>query len=233
MTPVASDYAFAALFVLILPAYGLWEYRQLKRWIAEGLPEPRLKSYRLTMSVLWLLTITLMMVWTATARPWSVLGLELGVRWWIGVVIIVVMGGLTLKENRAILRDPKKAESMRARYEHLGDLLPSNDQEGTWWVALSMTAGVCEELLFRGFLIALVSSVLNIWWAVGISSVIFGLNHAYQGVGGIMKTAIFGLLMAGMYQLTGSLWTPIVVHALIDLNSGYLGRRLMGDQVDD
>ena len=96
-------------------------------------------------------------------------------------------------------------------------MLPHNGREEAWFKTLSVTAGVCEEVIYRGFLMAYFTAVTNTVAAVIGSSLVFGLAHAYQGGRGLLKAAIVGALMAGLYLLTGSLWVPMVVHAAMDL----------------
>ena len=52
------------------------------------------------------------------------------------------------------------------------------------------------------------------------STLLFGLGHAYQGAGGIVRTGIVGLLFAGVYVTTGSLLAAMLLHAVIDAASG-------------
>ena len=51
-------------------------------------------------------------------------------------------------------------------------------------------------------------------------SVVFGFAHAYQGPAGIPRTAAVGGTFALLYGLTGSLWAPVVAHAVMDITSG-------------
>jgi membrane protease YdiL (CAAX protease family) len=66
--------------------------------------------------------------------------------------------------------------------------------------------------------------LVGTWPAVAITSVIFGLGHAYQGFSGIVKTGLVGLVLALLTVFSGSLFIAIVLHAVVDLTSG----RLMG-----
>ena len=65
-----------------------------------------------------------------------------------------------------------------------------------------------------------------------LSSVIFGLMHAYQGLAGVIRTAATGLLLAGVFVASGSLLLSIILHVIIDAYAGALswlarrGRRL-------
>jgi Type II CAAX prenyl endopeptidase Rce1-like len=82
------------------------------------------------------------------------------------------------------------------------------------------TAGVCEETLFRGFLLHYLQVfpwTLNLTLALLISSVIFGFNHLYQGAGGVAGSAIVGFLFGLLFLLTGNLLLPIIFHGVIDL----------------
>jgi len=58
---------------------------------------------------------------------------------------------------------------------------------------------------------------LNLTLALLISSVIFGLNHLYQGAAGVAGSAIVGFLFGLLFLLTGNLLFPIIFHGVIDL----------------
>ena len=65
------------------------------------------------------------------------------------------------------------------------DLLPRTGEERGWFAAVAVTAGCCEELLYRGVLIAFGTGVLGlgVWPAAAIAVVVFGAAHLYQGAG--------------------------------------------------
>jgi membrane protease YdiL (CAAX protease family) len=93
-----------------------------------------------------------------------------------------------------------------------------------------VTAGICEEWLFRGYLLALLEPTTGTAAAVGISAALFGLAHAYQGVGGILKTGVVGLVMGGLAWATGSIWAPILIHAAADWIQGDQVSRILGEE---
>jgi membrane protease YdiL (CAAX protease family) len=85
---------------------------------------------------------------------------------------------------------------------------------------VGVTAGVCEEWLYRGFFLAVVAAVgggLPTPVLVAVGALAFGLAHAYQGVAGIVTTGVLGGVMPGLYLGTGSLLLPVLLHALVDL----------------
>ena len=109
--------------------------------------------------------------------------------------------------------------------------MPHTAQEARLWVALSTTAGVCEEILFRGYLIAVLAGwmrpALGAGVAIGLAYVgalvLFGFAHVYLGRTGAIRAGLAGAAVAGLYALTGSLWVPMLLHAAVDLHSGRLG----------
>jgi membrane protease YdiL (CAAX protease family) len=96
-------------------------------------------------------------------------------------------------------------------------MLPSDRRERRLWWGISVTAGVVEELLFRGFLIWYFAAMLPLAVAALVASISFGVGHAYQGVKGVVGTGGVGLLMSALYLLSGSLWLPMILHAAVDV----------------
>lgn len=87
---------------------------------------------------------------------------------------------------------------------------------------VAVTAGICEEALFRGFLLWYLGSLVPLIPALVLGAVLFGMAHAYQGTKGVIQTGTVGLGLVLLYKISGSLWVPMVVHIFVDLNSGLL-----------
>lgn len=83
--------------------------------------------------------------------------------------------------------------------------------------AAALAGAVIEEVLFRGYLFRLVAVVAGTWWALLITSALFGAAHAFNPGATIASTAAVaaeaGLLLGAAYALTGRLWLPIALHA--------------------
>ena len=90
------------------------------------------------------------------------------------------------------------------------------------FVPLSITAGICEEWLFRGYLVWVLQPWLGLLGAAAASMVVFGLTHGYQG--GKFGTRAFaaGVVMGAFALVTRSIVPGMVLHALVDLGSGYV-----------
>lgn len=90
-------------------------------------------------------------------------------------------------------------------------------------MVLSITAGICEEVLFRGFVPGYLVGWTGPILAIAISCVLFGFAHVYLGAQQVLRTSVVGALLAGIVVASGSLWPAMIVHATLDLNSGDLG----------
>lgn len=99
-------------------------------------------------------------------------------------------------------------------------LLPRRD--GELWPAavLAVSAGIAEELFFRLWLpliVALASGSGTL--GMTLATIAFAAMHRYQGRAGMAANLVGGGLLVALYLGTGSLWVPIAVHALVDLNA--------------
>ncbi len=86
---------------------------------------------------------------------------------------------------------------------------------------LPASSYVCEEIVFRGYLIWYFSQFAPSHWAVLLSSLAFGLAHSYQGLwANVLTTGSVGLVAALLYVFSGSLWLAMAFHVYLDLNQG-------------
>jgi membrane protease YdiL (CAAX protease family) len=141
---------------------------------------------------------------------------DIGVAFQFWLVVIVVLVGL----NFTIGQSP---ESARAVFM----LAPGNLSEMIVWVILSVTAGVCEEFIFRGYLqkqfLAITGSDAA---AVALQAVFFGIAHSYQGVKSMATITVYGALFGMLAVYRKSLRPGMIQHAAQDSFAG-LGLALL------
>jgi uncharacterized protein len=224
--PSQLDIAFVFLFAVVLAGAESWYFaRGFKTRVAAGVPNARRNAYRRAVGGQWVVAAIAVLLWAREGHDWSVLGLAPphGWRLLVGALMVVPVLALVMRQNAAVRRmsEPKRAR-LAERMTGLDYMMPHTPHEYRWWIALSWTAGICEELLYRGFLTWLIASYVG-WPAILIAAAVFGLAHAYQGGSGIIKTGLVGLVMGLVVVASGWLIPAMVIHALIDVASGSAG----------
>ncbi len=217
------------LFLLVVaPIWDLYDTRRLKR---NPSSEQKIRYYKTICTWLWIasalavVAIGFRPLLTIRALPGEIswLLLHAWVRYLVEALIaIFVILSVVLPVGTVIWKKltkrPLKYSS--AALKSFGYFFPATWTERRWWVFVCITAGVCEETLFRGFLLHYLHVfpwTLNLTLALLISSVVFGCNHLYQGAGGVAGTAIVGFLFGLLFLLTGNLLLPIIFHGVMDL----------------
>jgi membrane protease YdiL (CAAX protease family) len=183
----------------------------------------RVPSYALAMVIEW---GTVALIWWGL-RPGGVRisdliggswtrGIQVVRDFGIGIAFIVVFGGAL--QGLCYLLHVAPPESMR-------ELLPKTPVEMLAWVALSMTGGFCEEVIFRGYLQRQFSAFTH--FAAGgivIQGMVFGLSHGYQGWKMMALIALYGVCFGLLARWRQSLRPGIVGHILQDTAGGLLAR---------
>jgi len=221
------------VFALVVVA-SVFEYAyfwpRVRADIAAGRPSARVSAYRRGVFGEWAFTIAALAIWTAFARPWSAMRLGLPHGWRLGVSVVFVLAavGLVVLQLWSVARLPvERRIAARPKLANVGFILPHTLREHRWFLALSTTAGFCEELLYRGYLPWFFAPWLGSVGAMALVVVLFGVGHAYQGRSGAVRATLAGAFMAALVLVTDSLIPAMIVHALIDIGSGTLGYWLL------
>jgi uncharacterized protein len=192
---------------------------------------PRLKStmqiYVWNILALWSLTAAC--VWTSRMNHLALsdLGAQTGnpfrtlvVCGILAAIFLLLIGIQNAQRKKA---SPEQLEKALAGVKRL---MPTNSTERAVWVVVSLSAGVCEELLYRGWVLSLFSAALgSVWMGLLISSILFGFAHVYQGPNAIFGTGIVGAVFGIVYVVCGSLIPGQLLHTAMDLNSGFAFKR--------
>lgn len=217
---------FIFAILLLFPLVELrWTWPRYLARLAAGVPRARLNFYRSLLLAEWIAVAALLGYWALTSRPLASLLLVPAnpVRFAIGMAVALALCALLVLQNKAIRSHPEVLPRVRKKLAYAEPLLPHTCAERWRFHAVSITAGVCEEILFRGFLLWYFAVWIGVWPAAVVSSIVFGIGHVYLGVRQIPNTAVIGLVMATLAILSGSLWPAMLLHAAIDWNSGEIG----------
>ena len=189
----------------------------------------RLALYASTIAFQWFAVAVV--AWRAWARGFTASQLGLTIPDRTRILVASVVGAATIAalqwlNLRRVGRIPADARgSLQAIAERI---LPQSTVELLPYLALAITAGLCEEFLYRGFAMAVLVHVgLQAWAVVLLSSVLFGLAHSYQGRGGIVMTFVIGLILGSSRFLYGSLVPAIFWHSAVDVVAGTAGPRYL------
>jgi membrane protease YdiL (CAAX protease family) len=217
------EIGFVIVLVIVVPALS---YRTSQR--LDLLVLPRLNLYWSAALSQWLLTSLGVLVVLITPVTFAEAGLRTvsatSFLFWTAVlagVSLAALGLVVLLERWGWF--PPEPDLVYA-------LIPETRKEKLWAVLMiAPTAGLCEEFLYRGVLLALLSQWLfSAAWAAAISSVAFGLAHVYQGASGIVRAALLGALLSIPVVRLGTILPSTAAHCLIDAVAlAWLGPKML------
>ena len=207
----------AAVFLVGLPAVALAQ---------RSVQAAEVQAHRAAAYASSAIGLTVMALWAWWAWPEAARGTGDWLAWrgsalgLIAATAFLTAGGLALCYGFRALgnrRGWEETDVVRA-------ILPATPAERDLFTILSLTAGVCEEIVYRGFL----PLFLMPWFgdrymlAVLPATAVFGILHAYQSAHGMVRTAGMGLILAVGVGWTGSLLPSILAHAALNLLIGLL-----------
>lgn len=100
-------------------------------------------------------------------------------------------------------------------------LLPHGGSELAVWMALSLTAGICEETFFRGYLQRqFMALAKNAPLGILLSAVMFGTAHAYQGFAKAVNIGVLGAMYGIFAHWRKSVRPGMIAHTLQDVLGG-------------
>ena len=227
---------FLIIFILLIiiltilyPILGAKEIKKLKRRKIDGDTNEKVKFYRETIIWSW---IPLLLIFLLI--PISGVSLaDIGVKWikidtsslskWI-VFPVIGFYLLHLFQNIyyiIILKSNKERREKVAKdipYEYMW-FLPITIKEKRVWSYVSISAGITEEILYRGyffFALAVLFPVLSIIHILIITTLIFGIGHIYLGKE-VIKSTLLGLVFGVYYIIFASVVPVIIIHIAQDL----------------
>jgi membrane protease YdiL (CAAX protease family) len=214
--------------ILVLAAQGGLAYRAMVRLghMRDAANVDRVQLYERTILFeLLMFALVLLGVWLGG----SPLSTVLGDRWrsikemlrdvgiGIAFLIVSVMLGSIIGSHAQ-----GGAPSQAVQY-----LLPHGHTEIALWILLSVTAGICEEVLFRGYLQRqFMALTKNAPLGIILSAAVFGMSHAYQGFGRAMQIGLLGVMSGILAHWRKSVRPGMFAHALQDILGGLLAGRM-------
>lgn len=197
------------------------------RLLDSGKPRPKSTDYIQLAAVLWLATALLVACFWQGALTVSapamlpdsggkaIFALLIG----IAFISYLIYAVASIKRNDTLQR--QVAESFRSGGPALIRLLPGTRKEYLLFTGLvSVTAGICEELIFRWYVYSFIDQHAHSLVAVAVSSLLFGTWHVYLGWKYACKTVCVGAFLCAVYIYFDSILVAMAFHILMDVYAG-------------
>lgn len=235
ITPGIIDHLVFIILIAFVPWNAGRRFRSLVRTVDAGDPNARKRAYRTILVEKWVWVAVIAVAWIAQSRSAESIGLIAEFTEFTPLPIggfaltTLAIGGL-LMFAKSVARSEQMRTKTRQSIASARALVPHTVTERQWFDAVSVTAGISEELIYRGFLFAYLAALipgLPTAVVVLVAALVFGLAHAYQGLAGIVKTGTLGIMFGVLYWMTGSLLAPMLLHAAVDLTSGWVSWQII------
>ncbi len=210
--------------ILVLAALGGWAiwHKSFADQLSAAATPNRLRFYLVTLFYEWLLFVLVVVGvrhsgasvlvvlgdhWRSVRQVLRDIGIAAGF-WLVAAVLLWIFGWL--------LR-------VAALGRNVQFMLPHGGIELAFWIALSVSAGICEETIFRGYLqwqfMALTKSAPA---GIILSAATFGAAHAYQGFRMVILIALYGAMFGTLAYWRGTVRPGMIAHAWQDSLNGVL-----------
>jgi membrane protease YdiL (CAAX protease family) len=216
------DALFVALFAVAFPLLAARSFPRVMRRIAEWQAGARVAAYRETLLREWALALGGAGLWLVGGRTLADLGFRSpsGAGFWIALALAALVATAAARPLFAASRSEAERHEVRAGLGGPLVLLPRAPHEERAFAALSFSAGICEETLYRGWCIGWLAPLVGTAAAAILSTVAFGAAHLYAGGPVALRATAMGAVLGALFVLSGSLWVPILLHATMDLILG-------------
>ena len=214
----------ATIVGFLFPLYALITGKKARLYIIQN-PEILDKVFQSTGIILLTMCGLVIASMLINSTPMSTIGLFFVFNVWYVLALIVVCFAAYFIITKINLSD-ERLEKLKVGYKDVLYLMPENENQYNASVAVSVIAGVCEEIIFRGFLYWQLQQYMPVYAAFILTNVIFGLGHAGTKLKNAIMTFVLGILFSSTYVLTDSLWLAIALHIIVDFQSMIIGYKL-------
>lgn len=132
-----------------------------------------------------------------------------GMFWLIALVVLAMCAALL------------RATHIAATPQNAAQMAPSTAIQAVLWIVLSVSAGICEEIVFRGYLQQqFMQFTGKLWSGILLSAIFFGTAHGYEGISGMILITLYGGMFSVLAWKRGSLRAGMIAHGWHDAITG-------------
>ena len=216
------DILMLLVIVVGLPLEALLTLKRSRSELASGKPGVRIKHYTQTIFLLWVVALPILVIWAAGDRNWAELGFAVQDSWMAisGWGLAALIAIFFLFQFSMVSKSETTRDQLReavAKNPIMTNFMPHTEDEKHLFHLVGTTAGITEEIIFRGYLIWAFSLYLPLWAAALASLFLFTILHLYQGAKQLPGVFLMGALVTAVFLLSGSIWPAIAVHVFVDV----------------
>ena len=212
----------AALIGIIYPTYFLLTYKKTNNSIKRD-DKFRLIDYKQTVLIFWGLTVLILLNFFLNQLPPLNLYPNFNIT---GIVLSILVLAFSVLQYKSSNITYDNLTIVMGKMKDIYHYLPKTKKEFGWFIILSISAGICEEIIFRIFLFEFLKENTNLFIAVVLVNIIFAITHIGMGKQNLISSFILGLLFSVIYYFTENIWIAVFLHIAIDINAGVLGYRM-------
>lgn len=222
MIPTLADYFLVFALGLILPFLsGIRGHEQIK--ILHFDARIRKRFYLSNSLILAAMAGSVLMIWMWNKRPFPQMGFRWPEQTPLGFYLVVILSVLYFADLFISMYKLAKIGTLNREWDALLPILPAHKKELPAYILMCFSAGIFEEIMYRGFLVTFFIDPLQTgfpWIAVWFPALLFSMAHFYQGWASMIKIFILSILLALIFILTQSLLYVMIIHILVDVAGG-------------
>ncbi|EID44022.1 CPBP family intramembrane glutamic endopeptidase [Parageobacillus thermoglucosidasius] len=218
------------IFILLSIMYPILDYFWMKKINNDKERLNKKKMYVQIIFIQWVTVGIIALYWLMTHRDFQDLGfithleaIKDFLSFLVGFLFVLIINFIIIMNVKSI------KEKLYQQLEVIEFMLPEDFKERMLFVLVALTAGFCEEVMFRGFMFYYLKELpfhIPLFMIAIITSIIFGTAHLYQGWKNVIGTGLMGFSFACLYIYFGTIWAPIIVHTIIDLRVAILPSKI-------
>ena len=220
-----ADIGLLVFICLIWPLYEYLSIAKTKQ-ACLGSSTQKMQCYRgICVQLFGIGLLTYILIYTGHSVLPKIQWLDTQNLWFYALsVLICIYIVISFSSVKRVADSDTSAKDILAAFESVTWLMPNTKKEANTYIfGVSLSAGINEEIIFRGYLFGLLMTLdLPVMLAMVLSTLPFALLHTYQGIKGMLRVAVVGLVLTLVYWLSESLVLCIVLHSWQDIVSGLI-----------
>jgi len=228
------DHILAFIFCIAIPIYGGIQRRKGFSNITFT-SEQKKQMYIAGSFSLFIMGAAVMIVWLLFNRPLAEIGLtqpsNLKSWWWIAIVFALIY----VFDTAITLSSKKGMDKAVDNWKKRTPFLPTKNHELPEYLLMCFSAGVFEEIVYRGYLVS------YCWYlfeganyqqalAICLPAFAFSVAHFYQGGKAVVKIFVLAIVFGHLFIYSGSLLMVMILHFLVDAIGGLLTIKYIRDE---